>query len=97
MNSEAIKVEEIQIKKQKIGVYYNTVLINKNRLIHKYCKRCVFAKLILTSLLSYKIVMFICMKLKISIITEPIGFSILGKLYIGPLIINGFFIVSLRL
>ena len=37
------------------------------------------------------------MKLKISITTEPIGFSILGKLHIGPVIVLGYFIFSFKL
>ena len=37
------------------------------------------------------------MKLKISITTEPIGFSILGKLYIGPVIVLCYFIFRFKL
>ena len=34
-----------------------------------------------------EVVRVICLKLKISITTEPIGFSNLGKLHIGPVMV----------
>ena len=37
--------------------------------------------------LLYKVVSAFCLKLKISLTTEPIGFSILGKLHIGSLMV----------
>ena len=39
-----------------------------------------------SGLLVYKVVgkVFLCLKLKISITSEPIGLSILGKFHIGP-------------
>ena len=39
------------------------------------------------SILFYKVVSFSCLKIKILIITEPIGFYILGKLHIGPVMV----------
>ena len=41
---------------------------------------------IVTYILLYKVVSFFCLKLKISITTEPIEFSFLRKLYIAPVI-----------
>ena len=38
-----------------------------------------------------------CLKHKISINTKPIGFSILDKLHIGPIIVLGYFISDLSL
>ena len=45
-----------------------------------------------SGLLVYKEVdkVFFCMKLKISITSEPIEFSILGKLHIGPGVVLGY-------
>ncbi len=37
-----------------------------------------------------------CLKLKVSITTEPIWFSILGKLHIGPVIVLGYLILSFK-
>ena len=42
-------------------------------------------------ILLYKVVRFICLKLQIAITTELIGFSLRGKLYIGPQLVLGFF------
>ena len=41
-------------------------------------------------ILLYKVVRVFCLKLKISITTELIGFSILGKLHIGPVMVLGY-------
>ena len=47
------------------------------------------------SILLYKVLRFFCLKLKISITTEPIGFYILGKLHIGTVVFSrNFFHIS---
>ena len=43
-------------------------------------------------ILLYKGVSFFCLKLRISITTELIGFSISGKLHIGPEMVLGYLI-----
>ena len=43
-----------------------------------------------------QIIRDLCLKFKILITNEPIGFSILGKLLIGPWMVLGHFIFGLR-
>ncbi len=47
-------------------------------------------------ILLYKAVRFLCLKLKISITTEPIRFYFLGKLHIGPVMVYGYFIFRFK-
>ena len=42
-------------------------------------------------ILLYKAVRFLCLKLKISLTTEPIGLSALGKFHIGPVMVLDYF------
>ena len=49
-----------------------------------------------TSILSYKEVRDFCLKLRISITTEPIGLSILSELQIGPVMVLGYFIFRFK-
>ena len=46
--------------------------------------------------LLYKVVSFFCLKLKISLTTEPIGFFILCKLHIGPVMVLCYFIFRFK-
>ena len=43
-------------------------------------------------ILLFKVVRFFCLKLKISITTETIGFSVLGKHHTGPVMVLGYFV-----
>ena len=44
----------------------------------------------------FQVVRFFCLKLEISITTEPIGFSYLGKLHMGPVMVLGYFILRFK-
>ena len=41
--------------------------------------------------LLYKVVRLFCLKFKISITTEPIEFSVIGKVHIGPGMVLGYY------
>ena len=43
-----------------------------------------------------KVLSFFCLKLKISITTELIGFSVLVKLHVDPVMVSGYFIFILK-
>ena len=61
---------------------------NNNFLLIMSRRKCNF----LLTILLYKVVMVFCLKIKILVTTELIGFSILSKLYIGLVMVLGYFI-----
>ena len=60
-----------------------TIIANREMLLSSY-------------ILSYKVVSFFCLKHKISITTELIGFSISSNLHIGSVMVLGYFIFRFK-